>query len=88
MFNWTYFLLYTAFGYCLGGVAHIHTNPHRMNEWPSHMIWLAHFALLFSLGFVAIVIYSFITFGAFWGFITIGEIVLGAILSGYHLVNK
>ena len=85
MFNWTYFLIYTALGYFLGGTSHISTNPHRATEWPMFMITLAPLAGLLLLAATGLVIYNLATFGAFWGVVTIGELMLGAILAGIHL---
>ena len=82
MFNWTYFTLLTLAGFYTGFVSHSQKQP--IGHQPA---WTLSELAGVTAGLVGIVAFGFalwsgFTFGLVWFAVSMGEIILGAILSG------
>ena len=82
MFNWTYFILLTFAGFYSGFVGHSQNQ-----EIGNQPLWTLTPFASFTAGLIGLAAFVFavwsgFTFGFYWFAISIGEIILGAFLSG------
>ena len=80
MFNWTYFFCYFFVGMVAAATSEPQIKgPHRCPAWANELSWMAP---ILNIGLLLMAIYSGVTFGIGWGFLSFGEAVLGAMAWG------